>query len=215
MNSQSEAGRHEFQVAATRDAYIGRVVTLRVDDVVMPGGATGVREVVEHPGAVAIVALDEADRVAMIHQYRHPVGRRLWELPAGLLDMPGESPLPAAQRELAEETGLAAREWSVLVDVTPTPGFSDESIRVYLATGLSEVDREVHHGSEEADLVLERIDLSEAVRRALAGEIVNASAVAGLLAAQAVRSGAADARPVDAPWPDRPTRWAARQSGKK
>ncbi|SHG64540.1 NUDIX domain-containing protein [Streptoalloteichus hindustanus] len=213
MSDVDEAGRHEFRTAASRDAYSGRVLALRVDEVVMPGGRTGTREVVEHPGAVAVVALDPEQRVALIHQYRHPVGRRLWELPAGLLDVPGEDPVGAARRELAEETGLAASSWSVLVDVASSPGFSDECVRVFLATGLSEVDREVHHGSEEADLVLDWVPLDDAVRRALAGEIVNATAVAGLLAARAVRGGAAPARPEDAPWRDRPHRWADRQRG--
>ena len=115
--------RHEFTVQSSKDIYAGRVMALRADEVEMPGGRLAVREIVEHPGAVAIAALDADDRLMMIHQYRHAVGRRLWELPAGLLDVKGEDPLAAAQRELAEETGLEATEWSVLVDVTPSPGF--------------------------------------------------------------------------------------------
>ncbi|WP_253779978.1 NUDIX domain-containing protein [Goodfellowiella coeruleoviolacea] len=187
---------------------------MRVDEVVMPGGHTARREVVEHLGAVAVVALDRdetgADRIAMIHQYRHPLGRRLWELPAGLLDEPGEEPVAAARRELAEEVGLAARDFSVLVDVAASPGFTDEVVRVFLATGLSAVDRLVGSGDEEEDLVVHRVPLAEAVAMALSGEVVNAAAVAGILAAHAVRSGAATARPADAPWPDRPTRFATR-----
>jgi 8-oxo-dGTP pyrophosphatase MutT (NUDIX family) len=170
--------------------------------------------VVEHLGAVAVVALDRdeagADRIAMIHQYRHPLGRRLWELPAGLLDELGEQPVAAARRELAEEVGLAARDWSVLVDVAASPGFTDEVVRVFLATGLSTVDRPVGSGDEEDDLVVHRVPLAEAVAMALSGEVVNAAAVAGILAAHAVRSGAAAPRPADAPWPDRPTRFATR-----
>jgi 8-oxo-dGDP phosphatase len=147
----------------------------------------------------------------MIHQYRHPLARRLWELPAGLLDSPQESPVEAAQRELAEEVGLAAAEWSLLVDVSASPGFTDESVRVFLARGLSVVDRGAIEDSEEADLRVRRFPLADAVRMVLAGEIVNASSAAGLLAAHTVLVGNVPPRPVDAPWPDRPHRFASRR----
>jgi 8-oxo-dGDP phosphatase len=206
-----EQERHRFEVLSSRDAYTGKMIVLRVDEVMMPGGHGAVREVVEHPGAVAVVAIDDERRVVMIHQYRHPVGRRLWELPAGLLDVSGEDPLVTARRELAEEVGLAAADWSVLVDVAASPGFTDESVRVYLAAGLSEVDRPGPMGDEEDDLLVRRFPLAEAARMALAGEVVNASTVAGLLAAHAVIGSTAEARPATAPWPDRPTTWAARR----
>jgi len=202
--------RHTFDVRSSRTAYRGRIMTLRVDEVGMPGGGTAVREVVEHPGAVAVLAID-GDRVALIHQYRHPMGRRLWELPAGLLDVAGEDPALTARRELAEEAGLAATDWSVLVDVAASPGFTDEAVRVYLAAGLSPVDRPQDTGDEEADLVLRWFSLDEAVGMVLAGEIVNAASVGGILAARLVTTGAAAPRPVDAPWTDRPTRWAGRR----
>ncbi|MFI9456542.1 NUDIX domain-containing protein [Amycolatopsis sp. NPDC052450] len=205
----TEPGKHEFTVASTRDVHIGRVVGLRVDEVVMPGGGTARREVVEHLGAVAVVALDDDGAVTLIHQYRHPIGRRLWELPAGLIDKAGEDPVGAAERELVEEVGLSAERWETLVDVAASPGFTDEVVRVYLARGLSEVDREVL-GDEEADLVIRKFPLAEAVRMALAGELVNGSTVGGVLAAHAVLSGAASARPADAPWEDRPTKFASR-----
>jgi 8-oxo-dGTP pyrophosphatase MutT (NUDIX family) len=203
--------RHEFAVQASKDVYAGRVMALRADEVLMPSGRVAVREIVEHPGAVAIAALDADDRLMMIHQYRHAVGRRLWELPAGLLDVRGEDPLVTAQRELAEETGLAASEWSVLVDVTPSPGFTDEAVRVYLARGLSEVGRPEHADDEEADLAARWVSLPVAVRMVLSGTIVNATTVAGVLAAHALRDAPSAARPADAPWPDRPTRFAERQ----
>jgi 8-oxo-dGTP pyrophosphatase MutT (NUDIX family) len=206
----NEQGRHAFEVLSSRTAYVGKVMALRVDEVGMPGGRHAVREVIEHPGAVAVVALDDEERVTLIHQYRHPVRRRLWELPAGLLDVHGEDPLITARRELAEEAGLAARDWSVLVDVSPSPGFTDESIRVYLARELSPVDRLADTGDEEADLVVQRFALADAVRMVLAGEIVNSSTVGGILAARLVCEGAAQPRPVDAPWRDRPSKWAAR-----
>jgi 8-oxo-dGDP phosphatase len=203
--------RHDFVVQASKDVYAGRVMALRADEVLMPSGRVAVREIVEHPGAVAIAALDADDRLMMIHQYRHAVGRRLWELPAGLLDVRGEDPLVTAQRELAEETGLAASEWSVLVDVTPSPGFTDEAVRVYLARGLSEVGRPEHADDEEADLAARWVSLPVAVRMVLSGTIVNATTVAGVLAAHALRDAPSAARPADAPWPDRPTRFAERQ----
>jgi 8-oxo-dGTP pyrophosphatase MutT (NUDIX family) len=204
--------RHAFEVRSSRTAYTGRVMALRVDEVVMPGGGIAIREVIEHPGAVAVAAIDEDERVVLVHQYRHPLRRRMWELPAGLLDVHGEDPVVTARRELAEEAGLAATDWAVLVDVASSPGFTDESARVYLAHGLSAVDRLAETGDEEADLEVHRVPLADAVRRVLAGEIVNAIAVGGILAAHLVLSGAASPRPVDAPWPDRPTAWAAARS---
>ncbi|RKT56605.1 NUDIX domain-containing protein [Saccharothrix australiensis] len=209
-----EGARHEFETVATRDLHVGRVVALRVDEVAMPGGGTASREIVEHLGAVAVAAVDSDGSVTLIHQYRHPLGKRIWELPAGLLDSAGEQPLEAARRELVEEVGLAAREWSTLVDVAASPGFTDEVVRVFLARDLSEVDRE-QLGEEEADLEARRFPLDEAVRMALAGEIVNGAAVAGLLAAQAVLAGRSEARPADAPFTDRPTRFAARQAARQ
>jgi 8-oxo-dGDP phosphatase len=203
-------GEHEFTTLASEDVYVGRILALRADEVGMPGGGHARREVVEHYGAVAIAAIDEQDRVVLVHQYRYPIGRRLWELPAGLLDVAGEPPVRTAQRELAEEAGLAAEDWSVLVDVATSPGFTDEVVRVFLATGLSEVTRPDAVGDEEADLIIERFPLVEAIRMAFAGEVVNGPAVAGLLAAQAARGGVAQTRPADAEWVDRPRRFAAR-----
>ncbi|HXV94136.1 MAG TPA: NUDIX hydrolase [Pseudonocardia sp.] len=203
--------RHDFPVASSKDVYTGAVMSLRADEVVMPGGRVAVREVIEHPGAVAVVALDADERIMLVHQYRHPVGRRLWELPAGLLDVDGEQPVVTAQRELAEETGVAATDWSVLVDVAPSPGLSDESVRVFLARGLREVQRPEGGDDEEADLVTRWVSLPVAVRMVMAGTIVNAATVAGVLAAHALAGAPAGARPADAEWTDRPTRFAARK----
>jgi 8-oxo-dGDP phosphatase len=202
--------RHDFPVAETTDIYRGKVMALRADEVVMPSGGTARREIIEHPGAVAIAALDPDDRLMMIYQYRHALGRRLWEMPAGLLDVAGEDPLETARRELREEAGLEAAEWAVLLDVAPSPGFSDESVRVYLARGLTEVDRPELGDDEEADLTTRWVTLSVAVRMVLAGTIVNGVTAAAVLAANAVAGSPAALRPADAPWPDRPTRFAAR-----
>jgi ADP-ribose pyrophosphatase len=202
---------HEFDTAASETVYVGNIFALRADEVRMPGGETARREVVEHYGAVAIAALDEQDRIVLVYQYRHPLGRRLWELPAGLLDVGGEDPALTAQRELVEEAGLEADTWSVLADVDSAPGFSDESVRIYLATGLREVEQpETEH--EEADMTTDRVPLADAVARVFSGDIVNSLAVAGILAAWAVRQGVAEPRPVDSEWRDRPTRFAARRA---
>lgn len=175
----------------------------------MPGGGTARREIVEHYGAVAVVAIDDDGNIVLVHQYRHAFGRRLWELPAGLLDEGGEAPHLTAARELVEEAGLAAENWHTLVDLDSSPGFSDESVRVFLATGLRDVERPVAH-DEEADLTVRRLALDDAVARVYSGEIVNSISVAGILAAHAMPD-VASLRPVDASWTDRPTAFARRQ----
>jgi 8-oxo-dGTP pyrophosphatase MutT (NUDIX family) len=210
--SSAAPGEHEFDVVSTTDVHIGRVVGLRVDEVAMPGGGTARREVVEHLGAVAIAAVDDEQRVAMINQYRHPIGRRLLELPAGLLDVAGEEPLVTARRELAEEAGLEAQRWDTLVDVAASAGFTDEVVRVFLARGLSPVDRVVH-GDEEADIVLRWVPLADAVRMSMAGELINGATVSGILATNAVLVDGVEPRGPRAPWRDRPTAFAARKQG--
>jgi 8-oxo-dGDP phosphatase len=202
---------HEFTTVDSETIYVGKIFALRADEVAMPGGRTARREVVEHYGAVGIVALDENNNVALIHQYRHPVGRRLWELPAGLLDVNGEAPHLSAARELEEEAGLKAKDWSVLVDVISAAGFSDESVRIFLATGLTDVGRPEAH-DEEADLQLQWFPLAEAVEMVLSGDVVNSLAVAGILAARTIDRDVRELRPVDAPWLDKPTRFAARRA---
>ncbi len=201
---------HVFETTSSETLHTGKIFALRKDDVRMPGGKIVTREVVEHYGAVAIVAIDDDGRIPMVYQYRHPFRRRLWELPAGLLDVNGEAPHLTAARELREEAGLQAQTWQVLVDLDSTPGFSDESVRVYLATDLTHIDQPEAH-DEEADMTLQWYPLAEAVSRVFSGEIVNALAVAGILAAYAVRNGLAQPRPVDTPWVDKSKAFAARQ----
>jgi ADP-ribose pyrophosphatase len=197
---QPETEPHEYRVLASESVYEGRIISLRRDTVAMPGGGDSVREIVTHPGAAAVVAVDDEDRVVLVRQYRHPVGRHLWELPAGLRDEDGEPPLNTARRELAEEALLSAGRWSLLATVHNSPGFSDELVLVYLAEELSEVARPdgfvVEH--EEADMTVERMPLDEAVQRVFDGEITNSSAVVGILAAAQVRTGARRLRPADA-----------------
>jgi ADP-ribose pyrophosphatase len=189
-----------YRVLATETVYEGRVIRLVKDTVAMPGGGDSVREVVQHPGAVAVVAVDDAGHVVLLRQYRHPVGGYLWELPAGLRDADGEAPLTTAQRELAEEALLSAQRWSLLTTTFSTPGFCDEMVLVYLAEGLTDVARPegftVEH--EELDMTVERVPLAEAVQRVFDGRIRNSAAVIGLLAAAQHRAGGTTLRPVDA-----------------
>ena len=197
----------QYTVLASTPRFSGQVLSLRTDEVRMSDGTVVTREVVEHPGAVGIVALDADEQVVLINQYRHPIRAYLDELPAGLLDVDGEAPLTAARRELYEEAGITADEWHVLVDLYSSPGMSNEAIRIYFARGLSEVaeaDRFVPQ-YEEITLTVARIPLDEAVRRALAGELTNAAAVAGVCAAANCRAlGWRGLRPPDAPWQARP-----------
>ncbi|MEU2102725.1 NUDIX hydrolase [Nocardia sp. NPDC019255] len=210
----AEPGSHDFEIASSKTVYSGAILALRLDQVRMPGGKVVEREVIEHHGAVAVAAIDDDGNVVLINQYRHPIGRRLLELPAGLLDVPGEDPLVAARRELAEETGLAARDWAVLVDVALSPGFTDEALRVYLARGLYETERPDPE-FEEADLEVVRMPVDAAVRAALSGEIVNATAVAGVLALAAARAAGIEPRPPDAPWDGQPTTFLRRKAAEK
>ncbi len=180
-----------------------RIVTLREDAVQLPDGQTVQREVVEHPGAVAIVALDSRDRVLMIRQYRHPVGAMLWEIPAGLRDVAGEPLLATAQRELLEEAGYQAREWHVLSDYLSSPGISTERLRVYLARDLTMVpagQREYVRHEEEAYLTVAWMPLADAVQQVLAGDLHNGVAIVGILTAYvAQREDFRAVRPADSP----------------
>lgn len=195
---------HDYEVRSSEDVFDGKIIKVRTDQVSMPGGNVSQRDVVVHPGAVGVVALDDQGRVMLIKQYRHPVAETLWELPAGLLDVEGEQALVTAQRELAEEAGLQAERWNVLADLLSSPGMTDEAVRVYLAREVSETGQERSSENEEADLELEWVELDDAVRSVLAGGIRNALAVVGLLAAARARDNDFEnLREQDAPWPDR------------
>ncbi|PJI95284.1 NUDIX domain-containing protein [Luteimicrobium subarcticum] len=178
------------------------VVTDRVD----LGHSTVTREVIDHPGAVAVVALDPDDRVLLLRQYRHPVGRELWEVPAGLLDVDGEPAELTAARELAEEADLRAASWAVLTDYYTTPGGSTEALRVFVARDLSPVpdDERFERHDEERDIEVRWVPLDDAVAAVLSGAVHNPSAVVGVLAAHASRAGGwASLRPADVAWPER------------
>ena len=202
--------RVERELRSSEVVFSGRVWDVVREEVVLPGedgGSAVVREFQRHPGAVTVLALDEEERVLFLRQYRHPVRHELWELPAGLLDVEGEDPLTAAQRELAEEADLRAAEWAVLADWFNSPGGSDEALRVYVARGLSTVPEAERHvrEDEEADMLLVRVPLAEARDAVLAGRVHNPGAVVGVLAAWAARElGWSTLRPADAPWPEHP-----------
>ncbi|MFE0701730.1 NUDIX domain-containing protein [Streptomyces sp. NPDC058872] len=197
----------EWRVVATTTPFTGKKTSVRTDEVVMPDGSVVGRDYQVHPGSVAVLALDDQDRVVVLRQYRHPVRQKLWEIPAGLLDVPGENPLHAAQRELYEEAHVKAEDWRVLTDVYTTPGGCDEAVRIFLARGLAEAEGDRFEVSdEEADMELARVPSAELVRGVLAGELHNSCLVVGVLSLAAARAGdGLDAlRPADAPWPARP-----------
>ncbi|MCS4489409.1 NUDIX hydrolase [Corynebacterium sp. ES2794-CONJ1] len=177
---------HQFTVVGSELLVEAPIIAVRRDQVMMPGDTLAYREVVEHFGAVAVVALDN-DRVLLIKQYRRAVDQRLWELPAGLLDIAGEDPLEGARRELAEEAGLSANRWGLLCDTVTSPGFCDEAVRIYQAEELSLVSQPVAH-DEEADMSVLWVDLNEAIEMIMKGEIVNSIAIVGLMTAWRLRS---------------------------
>lgn len=159
------------------------------------------RDYIDHPGAVAVVALDQHDRVLLLRQYRHPIAHRDWELPAGLMDVPGETAHGAAARELAEEADLAAGSWHVLLDVFLTPGGSSEAMRIFLAREIRDTAVPFVRDAEEADMEARWVPLDTAVAAVLAGDVQNAVTASGVLAAAASRSTAwATLRAADIPW---------------
>lgn len=179
-----------WPVAGSERAYESPYVSVTVDTIVDPTGDQHSRAVVRPHGAVAVVAIDDADRLLLVEQYRHPTGRRLLELPAGTLDVPGEEPLEAASRELAEEADVVAERWSEVLHLQMTPGYSTERIRVFVATGLgavAEADR-TEREAEEAHMAQWWLPFADAVDAVLEGRIADAKTVAAILAVQVQRS---------------------------
>ncbi len=172
----------EPQIVASDLVYRGMVWDVR-SDTVRYGDGEIVRQYVDHPGAAAIVVVDDDDRVRLIQQYRHPILHRDWEIPAGLLDIAGESPLETAKRELAEEADLVASDWQPLVSVFTTPGGNDEVVHLFLARGLSPVGHAHAREAEEADIRLEWVPLADAVTGVLEGRLRNGILATGVLAA--------------------------------
>ena len=189
-----------WPVDGTEEQFRNWLINVRTDKVRMPDGQHAPRTVVGHIGAVAVLALDSRDRVLMIRQYRHPVGRQLWEIPAGLRDVTGEALADTARRELLEETGHAAREWHALVDSYASPGITTERIRIFLARGVEAAESDYVRAGEEKFLRTEWVPLAEAVQAALAGKLHNGATIQGVLAAYIASSqGFSGLRPEDAP----------------
>lgn len=167
------------KVTGTEELYRGRIITLRRDSVTLPNGAPALREVIEHPGGVAIVALAEDGSLLMVSQYRHPFAGELLELPAGKLEY-GEDPFTCGQRELEEETGHTAAEYRPLGQLLPSPAYDNEIIHLYLARGLTKT---VQRLDEDEFLSVRRVPFEHAVELVLSGEIRDAKTQIGILKA--------------------------------
>ncbi len=178
----------EPDLVSSETVFDGKVWNIRRDVFTLDGHPV-TREYMDHTGAVAVLALDERDRVLLIKQYRHPVRLRDWELPAGLLDFDGESPLAAAQRELAEEADLVAETWDLLAEFMTSPGGSNEVIRVYLARGVSASPDVFERTEEEAGIELRWVPLDHAVDAVLSRDIQNSILALALLSAAAGKAG--------------------------
>lgn len=179
------ADRHdvEREVISSRRAFEGKVVNVRIDEVQLAAGQEPVRrDVVEHPGAAAVIAINDQDEIAFIQQYRHPVGAELWEIPAGLLDVEGEDPKETARRELREEVDLIAGRIDKLMTLALSPGGSDEFVHVYLATDLTPADKPFDRGEEEAEFELTWVPARAAMNAVLRGNVANATTVAAVIA---------------------------------
>ena len=194
----------EPEILDSAVAFHGRVWDIRAESF-RYGGEVLRREFMDHTGAVAVLALDEQERVCLVRQYRHPVRLREWELPAGLLDVDGESPLLAAQRELAEEVDLVAADWALLAELANSPGGSNEVVRVFLARGLAPTGVAFDRSGEESDMEVRWVPLDDVVEAVRAGRVQNAIISIGALSAWLERGrGWSGLREAEEPWPRHP-----------
>jgi len=173
-------------VSSSEIVYPGMVWSIRKESFEF-GDIALTREFVDHTGAVAVLAMDDEERILLIKQYRHPIRAREWELPAGLLDITGEDPLVGAQRELAEEADLIAGQWDLLTDFQTSPGGSNEAIRVYLARDLDDSPEVFARFDEEAEIEKRWVSIDEAVEAVLASRVQNSILAISVLAADAAR----------------------------
>jgi 8-oxo-dGDP phosphatase len=178
---------HSYEVLEEHERYRGAIFTVVSQLITMPGGGTAWRDVVRNLGAAVVIALDDEGRIVLVRQYRSVIGQYMWEVPAGLADVAGESGLATAQRELAEEADLQAARWDLLTEVHTSPGFSTEFIRIFLARDLTPTAHSHVREHEEADMSVERVPLDEAVAMVFRSEITNGADVVGILAAARAR----------------------------
>lgn len=171
----------DLELVSTDLVYEGAVWDVR-SDTVRYGDGEMTRQYVEHPGAAAVVALDDDENVVLIQQYRHPIKERDWEIPAGLLDVAGEPPLDTAKRELTEEVDLEADRWQHLISMHTTPGGNDEVVHLFLARGLRRVETDYEREHEESDMRVERVPLAAVIDGVLAGRLRNGILATGALA---------------------------------
>ena len=157
----------------------GRVFDVTVERVTLPNGSCVDMDIVRHPGAAAIVAVDEENQVLMLQQYRHAAGGTLWEIPAGTLEK-HEDPADCARRELVEETGCSAEHWTYLGMIVPVPGYSDEKIHIYLARDLKKARQNL---DPDEIIQVERLPLNRLMSMIAGGEINDAKTMAGLMLA--------------------------------
>jgi 8-oxo-dGTP pyrophosphatase MutT (NUDIX family) len=175
-----------YELVGSMSRYEGKIFEVRTDEIVMPGGSTAHRDIVSKDNAVAIVAFSDEGNIALIHQYRAPMGEKLWELPAGLIDNPDEDALTTAQRELLEEVAYTAANWRELVTIAASPGFTDEKTTIYLAGDLTKEGRpDLGNDDEESDMELRWVPIDKAYSWVKRGKIINAHTVAGILAVMA------------------------------
>jgi 8-oxo-dGTP pyrophosphatase MutT (NUDIX family) len=194
----------DLPVLSSDVVFDGAIWNVRRDRFLYAGNEI-VREYIDHTGAVAVLVLDDADRVCLIRQYRHPVATREWELPAGLLDFAGESALSAAKRELAEEVDLVAADWHVLSDFHTSPGGNNEALRVYLARGVTDAAEAFARTDEESEIEKRWVDLDAVVDAVLDRRVQNSILCIAVLAAHASRSrGWSTLAPAESPWPQHP-----------
>ncbi|MFA9381486.1 MAG: NUDIX domain-containing protein [Acetanaerobacterium sp.] len=165
--------------------YRGKIVSLRVDKAELENGKTAAREVVEHPGGVCVLPLDEKGNVTLVRQFRYPYMEELLELPAGKRS-PGEDPLECGKRELAEETGLSAARYTFLGELYPSPGYLNEVIYLYLAAELTDVGQNL---DDDEFLDVCTLPLAQAVAMVMAGEIKDSKTQTALLKAYVMQEG--------------------------
>lgn len=180
---------HRWPKKSSVTKHTSPYLDVEVDTIIGPDGAEHDRTVVRPHGAVGVVAIDEDDRILLVEQYRHPVGRRLVEIPAGTLDVAGETPQVAAARELSEEADVQAAEWTHLLGLFATPGYSTETWTIYTASGLTATPmaERIERVAEEADMRQLWVPFADALSAALAGAIGDSMTVAGILATDALR----------------------------